>query len=110
VWVALSLRRPTASAYNRGGTPFAIAGSCTDGEDGMARREGKKAPNGAGSEWYDPGRGLYFAAYTRGLRPDGTAYVKRFASKASQAEANGSASAARRSSPGSRPPGTPGRT
>jgi integrase len=54
----------------------------------MARREGKKAPNGAGSEWYDPGRGLYFAAYTRGLRPDGTAYVKRFSSKASQAEAN----------------------
>jgi hypothetical protein len=67
-----SFRRPAAPAYNRPGTLFVVAGSCSGVEKGMARRDGKKAPNGAGSEWYDPGRGLYFAAYTRGLRPNGT--------------------------------------
>lgn len=48
----------------------------------------KKRRNGAGSEWFDPERGLYFATYTRGLKPDGKPHVKRFSSSASQAAAN----------------------
>jgi integrase len=47
-----------------------------------------KRANGQGSEWYDARRGLFFASYTRGLRPDGTPESKRFGSKLSQAEAN----------------------
>jgi integrase len=46
-----------------------------------------KRPNGAGSEWFDAKRAMWFATYTRGLRPDGVPEVKRFASKVSAEEA-----------------------
>lgn len=46
-----------------------------------------KRANGQGSEWYDARHGLYVAAYTRGLRPDGTPEIKRLASKLSADEA-----------------------